>query len=106
MGYALKQGFKNIWRNKKFSFTSIATMAACIFMFSVFFSVLVNFRNMVKEAEASVAITVFFDEGLSQDRIDQIGDIITGEKEAYVFATPDIAEMMEKELIRIRHTSP
>ena len=76
MGYALKQGFKNIWRNKKFSFTSIATMAACIFMFSVFFSVLVNFRNMVKEAEASVAITVFFDEGLSQDRIDQIGDII------------------------------
>ena len=36
---------------------------------------------------------------------DQIGDIITGEKEAYVFATPDIAEMMVKELIRIRHTS-
>ncbi|MBR4808502.1 MAG: permease-like cell division protein FtsX, partial [Lachnospiraceae bacterium] len=51
-------------------------MAACIFMFSTFFSVLVNFRNMVKEAEASVAVTVFFDEGLSQDRIDQIGDII------------------------------
>ena len=76
MGYALKQGFKNLWRNKKFSFTSIATMAACIFMFSTFFSVLVNFRNMVKEAEASVAVTVFFDEGLSQDRIDQIGDII------------------------------
>ena len=76
MGYALKQGFKNLWRNKKFSFTSIATMAACIFMFSTFFSVLVNFRNMVKEAEASVAVTVFFDEGLSQDRIDQIGNII------------------------------
>ncbi len=36
---------------------------------------------------------------------DQIGDIITGEKEAYVFATPDISQMMEKELIRIRHTS-
>lgn len=36
---------------------------------------------------------------------DQIGDIVTGEKEAYVFATPDIAEMMERELIRIRHTS-
>ncbi len=51
-------------------------MAACIFMFSVFFSVLVNFRNMVKEAEASVAVTVFFDEGLSQNRIDQIGDVI------------------------------
>ena len=31
---------------------------------------------MVKEAEASVAVTVFFDEGLSQDRIDQIGEVI------------------------------
>ena len=74
--YSLKQGFKNIGRNKKFSFTSIATMAACIFMFSVFFSVLMNFTNMVKEAEASVAVTVFFDEGLEQSRIDEIGDTI------------------------------
>ncbi len=36
---------------------------------------------------------------------DQIGDIFAGDKEAYIFATPDIADMMEKELIRIRHTS-
>jgi RNA-binding protein YlmH len=36
---------------------------------------------------------------------DQIGDILSGDKEAYVYATPDIAEMMVKELIRIRHTS-
>ena len=36
---------------------------------------------------------------------DQIGDIFAGDKEAYIFATPDIAEMMVKELIRIRHTS-
>ena len=76
MLYSLKQGFKNIGRNKKFSFTSIATMAACIFMFSVFFSVLVNFQNMVKEAESSVAVTVFFDDGISEARIEQIGDVI------------------------------
>jgi len=36
---------------------------------------------------------------------DQIGDIITAENKAYVFATPNIADMMEKELVRIRHTS-
>ncbi|MBR5338289.1 MAG: permease-like cell division protein FtsX [Lachnospiraceae bacterium] len=76
MLYSLRQGFKNIGRNKKFSFTSIATMAACIFMFSCFFSVLVNFQNMVREAESSVAVTVFFDEGISDAKIDQIGDVI------------------------------
>ncbi len=36
---------------------------------------------------------------------DQIGDILVGDNEAYVFATPQVAELMEKELIRIRHTS-
>ena len=36
---------------------------------------------------------------------DQIGDILTGEKEAYIFATPEIGELICKELIRIRHTS-
>lgn len=36
---------------------------------------------------------------------DQIGDILGGENEAYVFATTEIAEMICSELIRIRHTS-
>ena len=74
--YSLKQGLKNIGRNKMFSIASIATMAACIFLFSIFFSIIVNFRSMVKEAESGVAVTVFFDEGISQQRIDEIGDII------------------------------
>ena len=36
---------------------------------------------------------------------DQIGDILTGEKECYLFATPEIGDLICKELIRIRHTS-
>jgi RNA-binding protein YlmH len=36
---------------------------------------------------------------------DQIGDILTGDQEGYVFATPQVADLMVKELIRIRHTS-
>ena len=74
--YSLKQGLKNIGRNKMFSIASIATMAACIFLFSIFFSIIVNFRSMVNEAESGVAVTVFFDEGISQQWIDEIGDII------------------------------
>lgn len=36
---------------------------------------------------------------------DQIGDIYTGENEAYIFALPEVASIMVKELTRIRHTS-
>jgi cell division transport system permease protein len=59
-----------------FSLASIATMAACIFMFGLFYIIVTNFTNMVREAEESVAVTVFFDEGISQERIDEIGQEI------------------------------
>ena len=62
IGYTVKRGFRNIWRNKMFSLASIATMSACIFLFGLFFSIVTNFQAMVKEAESGVAITVFFNE--------------------------------------------
>lgn len=74
--YSLKQGLINIWRNKMFSLASIATMGACIFLFGLFFSIVVNFQSMVKDAESGVAITVFFDKGISDEQIEEIGTII------------------------------
>lgn len=71
--YTLKQGAKNIWRNKMFSLASIATMSACIFLFGLFYSIVVNFQSIVKEAESGVAVTVFFEPGTEQDKIDSIG---------------------------------
>ena len=40
--YTLKQGIKNIKRNFMFSIASIITMAACIFLFGFFFSILMK----------------------------------------------------------------
>ena len=74
--YSIKQGFKNIFRNKMFSLASIATMTACIFLFGLFYSILMNVQNIVKTAQEGVSVTVFFDEGISDDRIQQIGDEI------------------------------
>ena len=59
-----------------FSLASVATMSACIFLFGIFFCIVENFQHMVKEAEKGVAITVFFDEGLSQEEMDAIGEKI------------------------------
>ena len=74
IGYTVKQGIHNIWQNKIFSLASIATMSACIFLFGLFFSIVTNFQSMVKEVESdSVAVTVFFDEGISQEEIENIG---------------------------------
>lgn len=72
-GYSMKQGVKNIGRNKMFSIASIATMAACIFLFGLFYSIVINFNHIVEKAEEGVAITVFFDEDATQEQIDNIG---------------------------------
>ena len=74
--YTIKQGIVNIWKNKMFSLASIATMTACIFLFGIFYIIVVNFQSMVKEAEAGVAVTVLFDEGISEAQIEEIGRLI------------------------------
>ena len=73
-GYVGKQGVKNIWRNKMFSLASIATMSACIFLFGVFFSILVNFQYIIKSAEEGVAITVLFNEDATEEQKKEIGE--------------------------------
>lgn len=63
-----------------FSVASIATMSACIFLFGLFFSLVINFRYIVKNAEEGVAVTVLFDEGADQATINAIGEKIKAYK--------------------------
>ena len=100
LGYTIRQGFVNIWRNKMFSIASIATMAACIFMFGIFYSLVTNFQHIVKNVESDVAVTVFFDDGLEQDDIEAIGRQIATRKEVsgFTFVSADEAwEQYKKE---------
>lgn len=74
--YSIKQGLKNIFRNKMFSLASIATMAACIFMFGLFYIIITNFSATVHSIEEGVSITVFFEKGTSDADIRAIGEQI------------------------------
>lgn len=57
-----------------FSLASIATMSACIFLFGLFFSILVNFQYIIKSAEEGVAITVLFNEDATEEQKKEIGE--------------------------------
>lgn len=72
MLYHIKDGFKNIYRNRLFSLASIATIAACIFLFGIFYSLVVNFQYMIKEAENEICVTVFFNEDVTETRRNQM----------------------------------
>ena len=76
--YCVRQGFQNIVRNKLFSLASIGTICASIFLLGLFYSIVVNFSNIVKEAETTVGITIFFEEDVSYDeeKMQEIADEI------------------------------
>lgn len=79
--YILRQGIRNIFRNKWYSLASVATIATCLFLFGIFYSILINFDNIVKKAEEDVSVVVFFDEGLDNESIEKIGEMIDNRTE-------------------------
>ena len=79
--YTLKQGFKNIKRNWMFSLASIITMAACIFLVGVFYSLVTNVDNIAHKVEQEVPITVFFDEGTTDEQMQEVGNLIQARPE-------------------------
>ena len=74
--YTLRQGVRNLFRNKWFTLASIATISACLFLFGLFYAIVTNFQHIVKSAQEGVAVYVFFDDGLEDSRIQQIGEMI------------------------------
>ena len=79
--YSVRQGIKSMRKNRMFTLASIGTMAACLFLFGMFYFIVSNFNHMVKEVETSVGVTVFFEEDISQEQIDSIGEAIKARDE-------------------------
>ncbi len=96
IGYSMKQGFKNIGRNRMFSIASVATISACIFLFGIFFAMLMNFEYMFQEFEKNLCVTVFFDEGTTEERIAQIGEEIRVREEVDNIHYTSAAEAWEQ----------
>ncbi len=74
--YSVRQGMKSLRKNRMFTLASIGTISACLFLFGLFYFVVSNFQHMIKEVETTVGVTVFFEDGISQEQVDSIGEAI------------------------------
>jgi cell division transport system permease protein len=113
--YCINQGLVNIKRNKLFSLASIGTIAACVFLIGVIFTLIINVNFMEKQVEQNLGVTIFFDEGIDQEQIDAIGEVIKadsrvdkceytsaeeaweGFKDSYFEDDPDLASGFDKD---------
>ena len=91
--YTVEQGVIGIFKNKWFTVATVATISACLFVFGIFFAIAFNVGNIVHSAEENVSVTVFFDEGISDERIAEIGEMIGRREEVhkYDFVSADDA---------------
>ena len=70
--YSLKQGFSNMVRHRGHTLASVCTMVACIGLFCLSFMMMVNIYHIIRSAEDTVGVTVFFEKGTTSERIDEI----------------------------------
>jgi len=74
--YCIRQGLRNFIRNPLFSFASVATVSACIFLLGIFLILAANLQSILVKAETNVGITVFFAEEAGQSEKDGIRSAI------------------------------
>ena len=74
--YCIGQGIRSTWKNRIYSLASAGTITACLLLLGVFYFVMVNFNYAVESAESLVGITVFFEDGTTEERILEIKEEI------------------------------
>ena len=62
-----------------FSLASILTMAACIFLVGVFYSMVTNVNNIAHKVEQEVPVTVY--EGTTEEQMQEVGNLIQARPE-------------------------
>lgn len=70
--YCIGQGIRSTWKNRVYSLASAGTITACLLLLGVFYFVIQNINYAMDSAETMVGITVFFDDGLSEERMMEI----------------------------------
>ena len=68
----IKQGFKNVFRNRVMSLASISAITAALFVLGLVLAVVMNLNNIVVSLESKVEITIFVKKGTQYSELHSI----------------------------------
>lgn len=72
IGYFLSEGFRNVFKNKKSTFSCLGVMCVTMLMFGAFFAIGKNITHMMNDIEDAQAIQVFALLDTSQEDIEKM----------------------------------
>ena len=70
--YLISEGFKNVFKNKKSSFTSLITMICAMFIFGVAFAIGENANSVVEQVSKSQGIQVYMITDATDEQINKL----------------------------------
>lgn len=100
ISYLIGEGFKNIFKNKKSTFSAVISMCISMLVFGLFFLIGENVNHIMNSVEASQEIQVFIKNDATEDEIKEIGEQIEAiegvNKTTYVSKEEALDIMQEK----------
>ena len=69
--YLIKEGFRNLWRNRVMSLTSVGVLTTCLLIVGVAFLLTINVNSVVHYVETQSEMCVFMVEGVTDDELAQ-----------------------------------
>ena len=75
-GYLLKEGIKNLWKNRTMSIASIGVLISCLLLTGCAALVSLNLTSMMESIEGNNSITIYLKDGLPSLSAIEVGDQI------------------------------
>lgn len=93
MLFLFGEGIVNLYKNRLMSIAAIGTIAACIFVVGIFYTVGVNIEYMLDSVETNMGMSIFFEENTSQERILEIKRLLEVRHEVHrvEYISPEVA---------------
>ncbi len=74
IGYFLSEGFRNVFKNKKSTFSCLGVMCATMLIFGLFFAIGENINHAVEGLEQEQGMQVFMENDASEEEIKQLSE--------------------------------
>ena len=74
INYFLTEGIKNVFKNKKSTFSCLGVMCATMLIFGLFFTIGQNINNWIKDLEAEQGMQVFMEYEATEEEISKLND--------------------------------
>ncbi len=72
IGYLINEGFKNVFKNKKSTFSCLGVMCATMLMFGIFFAITQNINHIVRTVEEAQGMQVFVEVDSTEEKVQEI----------------------------------